>query len=112
MCRSKAFACAKCFPQNLQFFNETSKLSSVEFDFPFCLNADNTEANIEVKREEKNIDFLDGIDRYFTEKAAEIDKECHIKEQNGKSNSTDDSLEVSLKNCKFCGKHFTRLGSR
>jgi hypothetical protein len=35
MCRSKAFACAKCFPQNLQFFNETSKLSSVEFDFPF-----------------------------------------------------------------------------
>jgi hypothetical protein len=48
------------------------------------------------------------MDGYFTEKAAEIDKECHIKEQNGKSNSTDDSLEVSLKNCKFCGKHFAQ----
>jgi hypothetical protein len=48
-------------------------------------------------------------DGYFTEKAAEIDKECHIKEQNGKSNSTDDSLEVSLKNCKFCAITFTTI---
>ena len=77
----------------------------------YSLNADNTEAKIEVKREETNIDFLDGMDGYFTEKAAEIDKECHIKEQNGKSNSTDDSLEVSLKNCKFCGKHFAQANA-
>jgi uncharacterized Zn-finger protein len=94
--------------EELSTFEKSTKSCEAKLKGNYSLNADNTEANIEVKREETNIVFLDGIDRYFTEKSAEIDKECHIKEQNGKSNSTDDSLEVLLKNCKFCGKHFAR----
>jgi hypothetical protein len=88
-CRYNNYVCLSCV---LSVSHKNEELSTFEKSTKSCeaklkgkdagnysLNADNTEAKIEVKREETNIDFLDGIDRYFTEKAAEIDKECHIR---------------------------------